>query len=110
MLNLNPWIIAGGLAALIATGGAGYLKGYADADRSAELKSVKEQRDGLLQLWTAEQAARAADAARYAENETLLRDLQQKAEADAQNLQDGDRVCLDPADTDSLRQHFRAAR
>jgi len=110
MLNLNPWMIAGGFAAIIATGGVGYLKGYADADRRAELQQVTEERDNLRQLWTAEQAARTADATRYAENETLLRDLQQKAEADAQNLQDGDRVCFDPADTHSLRQHFRTAR
>jgi hypothetical protein len=106
----HPYVLVGALLACLVTGAGGYWKGYADADRSADLRAVTEERDNLLQLWTAEQTARAADAERFAENETLLRDLQQKAEADAQSLHDRDRVCFDPADTDSLRQHFRTAR
>ena len=104
---LNPYVILAALAAFFVTGAGAYLKGRSDCSARYEYAAIKEQRDNLLQLWEISEAARHADAQRLMENQALLRDLQEKAEHDAQNLQDGGAVCFAPADTDSLRQHFR---
>lgn len=106
----NPYVLLAALIGFIVATGGAYLKGYNDADQRAELAQMTEERNNLLQLWETAENARQADAQRLAHNEALLRDLQDKAEADAHNLQDGDSVCFAPADADLLRQHFRTPR
>ena len=104
---LNPYVLIGGLVALIAVGGGGYLKGRSDCRAKYEYAAIQAERDGLITAMKAEKSAREADAQHMAENDRLLRDLQEKAEDDAKNLKDGDGVCFSPDESDSLRQHFR---
>lgn len=107
-LLLNRYVI-GALTALALIAGA-YLKGRSDCAALHDYAAIRAERDALLNLVATERKAREADAQRLIENEALLRNLQERTEADAEALPDRDRVCLDPADTDSLRQHFRTTR
>jgi hypothetical protein len=76
---LNPWAILGVVLALIAASGGGYLKGYRDADKSAEIaalqKEVAVHQAELLVVRAQARAAqaiaeRAAERQRAAEQET----------------------------------------
>ena len=104
---LNPYVLLGGLAALILVGGSGYMKGRADSSAKYEYAAIKAERDELRLNAQVSDAARAADAKRMAQDADLLRDLQTKAEEDAKKLSDPNRVCLDADDNSSLRKHFR---
>lgn len=44
---LNPYAILGVVLAVLAAAGGGYLKGHRDADRSAEVRSLREDRATL---------------------------------------------------------------
>lgn len=105
----HPYVILGAVAAFLAVGAGGYFKGRSDCSAKYEYAAIQAERDGLLTAMKAEKSAREADALRMAENDRLLRDLQEKAEDDAKNLNDGDSVCFSPDESDSLRKHFRQA-
>ncbi len=107
---LNPYVILAAAAAFCTTGAGAYLKGRADCAARHEIAALQEQRDALQRLWDTSETAGAADAQRLAGDDALLRDLQQKAEDDAKTIPDGERLCFDPADADSLRRHFRTAQ
>lgn len=106
---LNPYVLLGGLAALIVVGGGGYLKGRADSSAKYEYAAIQTERDDLKKLLDVQKIIAEADAKRATENADLLRELQEKAEDDAKNLKNGDSVCFSPDESDSLRKHFRKA-
>jgi len=106
-LLFNRYVIGAALAAFLL--GGAYLKGRSDCSAKYEYAALQSERDSLRKLIEADHAAREADAKRLAENESLLRDLQEKAEEDAKNLQDGGSICFAPGDVDSLRQHFHTS-
>jgi hypothetical protein len=95
---------------VLALVGGGYLKGKADADRSAEISQLT---DAFLDMKTKrdiEMAARVADANLAKEQGKKLRELKAQAQsiqeyADA--LEDAGRECLSGADNDRLRDLWK---
>lgn len=59
---MNGYLVAGAFAAALIAGVIGYAKGHADADRSAEIETLKEDKARLETAYAA--LERQADAAR----------------------------------------------
>lgn len=47
MFSLNPYVIIGMILALLGAGAGGYVKGYMDADRSAEIETLERDKNAL---------------------------------------------------------------
>lgn len=110
---LNPWLILGVVLAVLGAAAGGYWKGYGDADRSAEVTSLKATQK-RLETEAAElrrQADAAQDIARSAAERQRAAEAQQadmQAEIDDYvRLLDkepaADACRLSPADVERLR-------
>ncbi len=61
MFGLNPWVILGVILTVLAAGGGGYVKGYLDADRSAEIETLERNKKATeAQLQEVRRQAQAA--------------------------------------------------
>lgn len=83
MFGLNPYVILGVLLTFLAGSGAAYVKGYRDADRSAEISTLRKEAAALdAELLYVKAQARAA---REVADAAVAR--QAKAEADAASME-----------------------
>lgn len=88
----------------------GYLKGYSDADRSAEIALLNKAFTEVKLERDIEKAARVADAAKASAQAKRMLDLTTRTDElqeYANALEDAGRECLAGADTDQLRNLWR---
>jgi tRNA U54 and U55 pseudouridine synthase Pus10 len=97
---------ASALAVLIAFG-AGYYKGHVACSEAAQVRQLQAERDMLRRVIERRDRATAADQAQ-AEIDRAEREALAEANRNLQNeLQDPDRECLGPRDTERLRELWR---
>ena len=104
---LNPYVLLGGLVALIAVGGGGYLKGRSDCSAKYQYAAIMAERDELRLNAQVTETIRNLDSQKMTQDAERIRDLQEKADSHATKLSDPDGVCFGNDDADRVRDLFR---